>query len=92
VEEAGQLNPPEDPIRATMKGERPMSDSPASLSLQLLFSAAGAGYFIYGRKRRSTVPFVCGLVLMVFPYFLSSTLLIAIVGAALLVVPCFIRL
>jgi len=67
-------------------------DSPASLTLQLLFSAAGAGYFIYGKRRRATVPFVCGLVLMVFPYFVSSTLLIAIIGTALLAVPCFLRL
>jgi hypothetical protein len=65
-------------------------DSPASLTLQLLFSAAGAGYFIYGKRRRATVPLVCGLVLMVFPYFVSSTLWIAIVGIALLTVPYFL--
>ena len=67
-------------------------DSPASFAWQLLFSAAGAGYLIYGKKRRATVPFVCGFVLMVFPYFVSSTLMIAIVGTALLVVPWFVRL
>ncbi len=67
-------------------------DSPASLVWELLFSAAGAGYFIYGKKRRSTVPFVCGLVLMVFPYFVSSTLLLVIIGVVLMALPYFVRL
>ena len=67
-------------------------DSPASLICQLLFSAAGAGYFIYGRKQRATVPLVCGLVLMVFPYFVSSTLLLMTLGVILMVLPYFVRL
>ena len=66
--------------------------SPASLIWELLFSAAGAGYFIYGRKQRSTVPFVCGLVLMVFPYFVSSIFLLVIIGVVLMVLPYFVRL
>jgi len=52
--------------------------------LELLFSAAGAGYFIYGKKQRATVPFVCGLVLMVYPYFVSSNLLLVIIGIVLM--------
>jgi hypothetical protein len=67
-------------------------DSPSSLVWELLFSAAGAGYFIYGKKRRATVPFVCGLVLMVYPYFVSSTLLLVVIGVALLALPYFVRL
>ena len=67
-------------------------DSPASLVWELLFSAAGAGYFIYGKKQKATVPFVCGLVLMVFPYFVSSTLLLVIIGVVLMAVPYFVRL
>ena len=64
---------------------------PASLIWELLFSAAGAGYFIYGRKQRATVPLVCGLVLMVFPYFVSSTLLLVILGVVLMVLPYFVK-
>ena len=67
-------------------------DSPASLVWQLLFSAAGAGYFIYGKKQRATVPFVCGIVLMVFPYFVSSTLVLVIIGVVLMTLPYFVRL
>lgn len=69
-----------------------LMDSPASLVWQLLFSAAGAGYFIYGKKQRATVPFVCGLVLMVFPYFVSNTLLLVSIGVVLMALPYFVRL
>ena len=67
-------------------------DSPSSLVWELLFSAAGAGYFIYGKKQRATVPFVCGIVLMVFPYFVSSLLLLVILGVVLMTLPYFVRL
>jgi len=67
-------------------------DSPATLVWELLFSAVGAGYFIYGKKQRATVPFVCGLVLMVYPYFVSSLVLLVIIGVALMAVPYFVRL
>ena len=49
------------------------------------------GYFIYGRKQRAVVPLVCGLALMVIPYFVSSSALLAAVGAVLAGVPYFVR-
>ena len=58
----------------------------------LLFSSIGLGYFIYGKKQRAVVPLVCGLVLMIYPYFVSSTLLLIAIGAALMIVPYFISL
>ena len=64
----------------------------ASLILELLFSAAGVGYFVYGKKQRATIPLVCGILLMVFPYFVSSTVLLVILGAGLLALPYFMRL
>ena len=41
----------------------------ATLLWGLLFGSIGAGYFIYGKKQRAPVPLVCGIALMVFPYF-----------------------
>ena len=63
----------------------------ASLLWGLLFGSVGFGYFWYGKNQKALVPASCGLVLMVFPYFISSTLWMVIVGAALMVVPWFIR-
>ncbi|HEV8694135.1 MAG TPA: hypothetical protein VGQ93_08140 [Lysobacter sp.] len=64
----------------------------ATLWWGLLFSSIGLGYFVYGRRQKSPVPWVCGLALMVFPYFLSNAWLIVLVGAALMAVPYFVRL
>jgi hypothetical protein len=58
----------------------------------LLFGSIGLGYAIYGRKQRAAVPLVCGLALMVFPYFVSNTWLLAGIGAVLIAVPYFLRL
>lgn len=57
----------------------------------LLFGSIGLGFFIYGKKQNRATPFVCGLLLMVFPYFVSSTLLLVTIGTALVAAPYFIR-
>jgi hypothetical protein len=58
----------------------------------LLFGAIGLGLFVYGRKQRVTVPMVCGLALMIFPYFVADTILLVAVGVALILAAYFIRL
>ena len=63
----------------------------ASLLWGLLFGSIGLGFFIYGRKQRTVVPLVIGLALMIFPYFVSSTVLLVAVGAVLIAVPYFVR-
>ncbi|HEY4445305.1 MAG TPA: hypothetical protein VGN30_13545 [Steroidobacteraceae bacterium] len=57
----------------------------------LLFGSIGLGYFIYGRKQRSIAPLVCGLALMVFPYFVSNLMLLVGIGAILVMIPYFLR-
>lgn len=57
----------------------------------LFFGAVGFGFFIYGRKEKAVVPLVCGIALMVFPYFVSSILAIIVIGVVLTAVPYFIR-
>jgi hypothetical protein len=47
---------------------------------------------MYGRKQRAVVPLVCGLALMVFPYFVSNTILLVTIGVALMAIPYFLRL
>ena len=57
----------------------------------LLFGAVGLGFFVYGRKQKAVVPLVCGLVLMVFPYFVSNIILLVAIGVVLAIVPYFVR-
>lgn len=57
----------------------------------LLFSSIGLGFFLYGKKQQAAVPLVCGLGLMVFPYFVSNTMLLVAIGVALSVLPYFFR-
>ena len=63
----------------------------ANLLWGLLFSSIGLGFFIYGKKQRNVVPLVCGIALMVYPYFISNTLALVAIGVALVCVPYFVR-
>ena len=57
----------------------------------LLFSTIGMGFFLYGRKQKRAVPLVCGIVLMVYPYFVPSTIWLVVIGVVLCAVPYFVR-
>ena len=50
------------------------------------------GIFIYGKKQRTVVPLICGLMLMIFPYFVSNTFLLVTVGVVLISLPYFFRM
>ncbi len=50
------------------------------------------GYFIYGKKQKMIVPFICGIALMIFPYFIENNLLISAIGMILSLIPWFIRI
>jgi hypothetical protein len=62
-----------------------------SLLLGLTFSSIGLGFFIYGRKQALAAPLLCGLALMVLPYFISSNALLIAIGVGLCVIPYFFR-
>lgn len=64
----------------------------AQLLWIVLFSSIGLGFFVYGRKQWKIVPMSCGLVLMIYPYFLSSKALLVAVGVLLTAIPYFIRM
>ena len=64
----------------------------SSLLWGALFGAFGLGYFVYGKKQKAVVPLVCGLVLMVFPYFVSDALLLVAIGVVLMAIPWFVRI
>jgi hypothetical protein len=63
----------------------------ASLLWGILFGSIGLGYFMYGRKQRNGVPLLCGVCLMIYPYFVSNSILLVLIGAAIMSVPYFFR-
>lgn len=63
----------------------------ATLLWGVLFSSIGLGYFIYGRRQGRTIPLLCGVVLMVYPYFMPNAVVLFIIGAIFVAVPYFIR-
>ena len=65
--------------------------SPAILLWGVLFSSIGLGFFLYGKKQRAVVPLVCGLVLMIYPYFIPNVPALVVIGAVLTAIPYFWR-
>ena len=64
----------------------------SSLLWGLLFGSIGLGFFVYGRRQKTVVPLVCGVALMIFPYFVSNTILLVILGLTLIAIPYFVRM
>ena len=58
-----------------------------SLFVSLLFGAVGGVYLAYARRVHEADFLICGVVLMVYPYFFSSVILIVIVGLIIAVIP-----
>jgi len=66
-------------------------DSPTQIIWGVIFGSICLGFFIYGKKQQVAMPMICGLGLMVYPYFVSNTLLLVVLGLMLCVLPYFIR-
>ncbi|NGY06267.1 hypothetical protein [Solimonas terrae] len=63
----------------------------ATLLWGVLFSSIGLGFSLYGKKQQRIVPLLCGLVLMIYPYFVPNVYLLVAIGAALVATPYFVR-
>lgn len=64
----------------------------SSLLWGVLFGSIGLGIFVYGRRQKVVVPLVCGVALMIFPYFVSNTVLLVALGVVLIAIPYFLRI
>lgn len=62
------------------------------LLLGVLFGSIGLGYFLYGKKQKVVIPFVCGIILMTYSYFIESTSILIGVGSLFSILPYFVRL
>ncbi|NQZ07499.1 MAG: hypothetical protein HRT35_10095 [Algicola sp.] len=67
-------------------------DSSSIMIWSVLFGGIGIGYFIYGKKQKAVVPFLVGLTLCIYPYFMTSVTMLLIVGVILIAIPYFIKL
>ena len=58
----------------------------------MLFGIIGLAFFVYGKKQAAVMPLVCGLALMIYPYFVSNLILQVAIGFVLIALPCFVKL
>jgi hypothetical protein len=62
-----------------------------SFLIGTIAGAIGSGYFLYGRKQDKPVPMICGVLLIIYPYFTDNILILLVLGLALCVAPYFFR-
>jgi hypothetical protein len=67
-------------------------NSESTIIWGILFGAFGLAYFVYGKKQKKVLPLLCGVGLMVFPYFITNMVAFVIIGFVLVVAPWFIRI
>jgi hypothetical protein len=57
---------------------------PTSLFVNLMVSIVGLAIFTYGKKQKRVPQLVAGLLLMVYPYFISNVLVMTGVGVGII--------
>jgi len=57
----------------------------------ILFGSIGLGFFVYGKKQKAMMPFLSGLGLMVFPYFISNPYILFVTGLVFVALPFVIK-
>ena len=58
-----------------------------TLFFGILFGALGGVYIAYARRVHEVDFLVCGVALIIYPYFFSNVLLIVIIGAVIGAIP-----
>ena len=67
-------------------------DDTSLLVWGMVFGSIGLGFFIYGKKQKAIVPFVTGIALFIFPYFIADVYILVLTGTALVALPYFMRI
>ncbi len=55
-----------------------------------LLGAIGMGYIVYGRNQMHAMPVVAGILLCIFPYFVSQLWITLPLAAGIMVLPRFV--
>jgi ABC-type uncharacterized transport system permease subunit len=58
-----------------------------ALFVGLLFGAVGGVYLALARRTHEPDFLICGVALLIYPYFFSSVVMIVIVGAVIGIIP-----
>lgn len=58
-----------------------------NLALDIFFSAVGSAYLLYGKKQYDVPFLVAGFVLLIYPYFVSSAAVVALIGVGVAASP-----
>ena len=66
--------------------------NPSILMWGIIFGSIGLGFFGYGKKQKAVIPFIIGIGLMVFPYFISNIYILVLSGIVLIAIPYFIKI
>ncbi len=91
------MNPTDDVMKNVLNDPSGMKSMLGSFSLSWiivagLFGIIGMAYFMYGKKSLRYVFLICGIVLMVYPYFVTRTLYMVIVGVVVSAVPFVVKI
>jgi len=58
----------------------------------VIFGSIGLGFFVYGKRQKAIIPFLSGIGLMVFPYFISNIYILILSGIILVALPFFTKI
>lgn len=65
--------------------------SEGTLLWGLLFGSIGVGLCIYGKRQGAVIPLLCGIGLVVYPYFVPNVYALIAIGIALCAIPYIFR-
>ena len=66
--------------------------SPSTLMWGMIFGSIGLGFLVYGKKQKAVIPLICGIALIVFPYFISNIYILVLSGIVLIASPFIIKI
>jgi hypothetical protein len=64
----------------------------STLMCGVIFGAIGLGFVVYGKKQKAIIPLLCGIGLLVVPYFISNIYILIFSGIILVALPFIIKM
>ncbi len=72
---------------AAERGDTIFGFTVAGLMVMLVLSLVGLAYVVYAKKQSKLIIGICGVALMIVPYFISNSLVMAAAGVVLIFLP-----